>query len=107
MAAVLTPVAIDHQADGGSGIVLLAAEASNRFEIPEFLLTADGTGRVKLVSGSTVLTAMEVTAGGGAIKTLNYPLTGNYNEALKVVVVGGVNVSGHVMIKRVAKNTIT
>jgi len=107
MAAVLTPISVDHQADAGSGIVILAAESAYRFEVPEFLLTADGTGRIKLVSGSSVLTAMEVTAGGGAIKTLNYPLTGNYNETLKLVVTGGINISGHVMVKRVAKNTIT
>lgn len=95
-------VALDHVTNGA---VLVAAVTGYRYEILEFLLTADATDRIKIREGSTVLVALEVTAGGGGIKSTNgYPLTDFTNglsQNLNLVTVGAANVSGFITYRQI------
>lgn len=98
-AGLLSVIPLDHVTNGQE---LIAAAAGYRPDIIGFMLTSDGTGRVKLASSSTVLTALECVAGSGqswqADPNESHPIKGVAGANLNLVTSGAFNVSGHIIV---------
>lgn len=96
-ALTLTAVPFDHVTGNTE---LAAAITGTRFEVVGYVISSDGTDRVKLRSGTTVITALEMIAGSVAVLPPgDHRLYGVSGSNLNILTVGAANVSGHVLIR--------